>query len=111
MDVIDSAGARPANFLDVGGGASEEKVARAVGIMLSDPHVDRILVNIFGGILRCDVAARGVVKACQEKGVELPIVVRMLGTNVEEGKAILTTSGLNVSFADSLAEVVQKMKS
>ena len=111
MDVIDSAGAKPANFLDVGGGASEEKVARAVGIMLSDPHVDRILVNIFGGILRCDVAARGVVKACQEKGVELPMVVRMLGTNVEEGKAILTASGLNVSFADSLAEVVQKMKS
>ncbi len=111
MDVIDSAGASPANFLDVGGGASEEKVAKAVEIMLSDPHVDRILVNIFGGILRCDILARGMIMACQEKGVELPMIVRMLGTNVEEGKAILKDSGLKVSFADSLDEVIQKMKS
>ncbi len=111
MDVIDSAGASPANFLDVGGGASEEKVAKAVEIMLSDPHVDRILVNIFGGILRCDILARGMIMAYQRKGVELPMIVRMLGTNVEEGKAILKESGLKVSFADSLDEVIQKMKS
>ena len=110
MDVIESAGARPANFLDVGGGASEDKVAGALDIMLSDPHVDRILVNIFGGILRCDIAARGIVRACNEKGNELPILVRMLGTNVEEGKAILKDSGLKVTFAESLAEVVQKIK-
>ena len=110
MDVIKGAGAGPANFLDVGGGASEEKVAQAFGIMLSDPQVKRVLVNIFGGILRCDIAARGIVKACKERGAELPILVRMLGTNVDEGKAVLEGSGLNVTFADSLAEVQQKMK-
>ena len=110
MDVIKSAGASPANFLDVGGGASEDKVATAFGIMLSDSQVERVLVNVFGGILRCDIAARGIVKACREKGADLPILVRMLGTNVEEGKAILNESGLNVTFADSLAEVAQKMK-
>ena len=110
MDVIKGTGAGPANFLDVGGGASEDKVATAFGIMLSDPQVKRVLVNIFGGILRCDVAARGVVRACKERGVELPILVRMLGTNVEAGMAILKESGLNVTFADSLAEVEQKMK-
>ena len=110
MDVIESAGSRPANFLDVGGGASEDKVARALDIMISDPHVDRILVNIFGGILRCDIAARGIVRACKEKGSGLPILVRMLGTNVEEGKTILKDSGLKVTFAESLDEVVQKIK-
>ena len=110
MDVIERAGSRPANFLDVGGGASEDKVARALDIMISDPHVDRILVNIFGGILRCDIAARGIVRACKEKGSGLPILVRMLGTNVEEGKTILKDSGLKVTFAESLDEVVQKIK-
>ena len=110
MDVIKAAGASPANFLDVGGGASEDKVAKAFSIMLSDPQVKRILVNIFGGILRCDVAARGIVRACQEKGAELPILVRMLGTNVEEGRSTLEDSGLRVIFADSLSEVVQKTK-
>jgi succinyl-CoA synthetase beta subunit len=110
MDVIKSAGSSPANFLDVGGGASEEKVARAFGIMLSDPQVKHILVNIFGGILRCDIAARGIVMACEERGAELPILVRMLGTNVDEGKEVLKSSGLNVTFADSLAEVAQRMK-
>ncbi len=109
-DIIKSAGANAANFLDVGGGASEEKVARAFGIMLSDPQVKRVLVNIFGGILRCDIAARGIVMACEERNAELPILVRMLGTNVEDGKAILEDSGLNVTFADSLAEVIEKMK-
>ena len=110
MDVIKSAGASPANFLDVGGGASEDKVAQAFTIMLSDPQVKWALVNVFGGILRCDIAAKGIVKACKERGAELPILVRMLGTNVEEGKAILKASGLHVTFADSLAEVAQKMR-
>ncbi len=110
MDVIKESGASPANFLDVGGGASEEKVARAFGIMLSDPQVSRILVNVFGGILRCDIAARGIVMACKEKDANPPMLVRMLGTNVEEGKTILRESGLDVTFADSLAEVAHKMK-
>ncbi len=109
MDVIKSAGASPANFLDVGGGASEEKVTIAFGIMLSDPQVKRVLVNVFGGILRCDIAARGIVKACRDRGADMPILVRMLGTNVDEGKLVLSESGLNVTFADSLAEVAQKM--
>jgi succinyl-CoA synthetase beta subunit len=110
MDVIKSAGANPANFLDVGGGASEEKVAKAFTIILSDPQVQRVLVNIFGGILRCDIAASGIVRACKEKGADLPILVRMLGTNVEDGKHILEQSGLDVTFADSLAEVAEIMK-
>ena len=110
MDVIRSAGASPANFLDVGGGASEEKVATAVGIMLSDPQVKRVLINVFGGILRCDIAARGIVKAYRERSSELPLLVRMLGTNVEQGKEILRGSGLNVTFADSLADVAETMK-
>ena len=110
MDVIRSTGSGPANFLDVGGGASTEKVARAFGIILSDTQVKRVLVNIFGGILRCDIAAAGIVKAGEENGSQLPILARMQGTNVEEGKAILGGSGLNVTFADSLAEVTEKMK-
>jgi succinyl-CoA synthetase beta subunit len=110
MDVIKSAGANPANFLDVGGGASEEKVARAFTIILSDPQVEKVLVNIFGGILRCDIAASGIVRACKERGADLPILVRMLGTNVEDGKHILEQSGLDVTFADSLAEVAEIMK-
>ena len=110
MDVVRSAGSSPANFLDVGGGASEDKVARAFSIMLSDSQVRQVLVNIFGGILRCDIAARGIVKACNEMGSELPLLVRMMGTNVEEGENILEGSGLNVTFADSLAEVERKMK-
>jgi succinyl-CoA synthetase beta subunit len=107
LDVTNAAGAPPANFLDVGGGADDEKVASAVGIILSDPAVNRVLVNVFGGILRCDVAARGIVLACQRKGSTLPLVVRMLGTNVEEGKAILRESGLDVTFADTLDQVAQ----
>ena len=110
MDVIESAGASPANFLDVGGGASEEKVATAFGIMLSDPQVKRVLVNVFGGILRCDIAARGIVKACKDRGTDMPILVRMLGTNVDEGKLVLRESGLNVTFADSLAEVARTVR-
>ena len=104
LDVANAAGAAPANFLDVGGGATEEKVATAVGIILSDPKVDRVLVNIFGGILRCDVAARGIVMAYEERQATQPMVVRMLGTNLEEGKEILAQSGLNVTFTDTLTE-------
>ena len=109
MDVISAAGATPANFLDVGGGASEEKVSQAFSIILSNPAVKRVLVNIFGGILRCDVAARGIVRACTERGAKLPILVRILGTNVDEGKAILGGSGLNVTFAESLSELAGKL--
>ena len=107
LDAAKNAGAAPANFLDVGGGASHEKVASAVEIILSDPKVKRVLVNIFGGILRCDIAARGVVLGYRNKDVDLPLVVRMLGTNVDEGKAILRDSGLPVTFADTLAEAAQ----
>lgn len=104
MDVISTVGAAPANFLDVGGGASEEKVAGAVAIILSDPDVDRMLVNIFGGILRCDIAAQGIVQAYKNTGSSLPLAVRMLGTNVEQGKSILRESGLDVTFADTMIE-------
>jgi succinyl-CoA synthetase beta subunit len=112
MDVIRAAGATPANFLDVGGSATDEKVASAVRIILSDPKVNRVLVNIFGGILRCDVAARGITMAYQQVGPQRgtplpPLVVRMSGTNVDQGKAILRDSGLNVTFADTLTEVAQ----
>ena len=110
LDVASAAGATPANFLDVGGGADPEKVASAVEIILSDAKVTRVLVNIFGGILRCDLAARGVVLAYQRKGSTLPLVVRMLGTNVEEGCTILEESGLPVTFADSLAAAAQAIR-
>ncbi len=104
LDVANAAGADPANFLDVGGGASAAKVATAVGIILSDPKVDRVLVNIFGGILRCDVAAQGIVMAYREHQAAQPLVVRMLGTNLEQGKAILAQSGLDVTFTDTLSQ-------
>ncbi|PKB63853.1 MAG: succinate--CoA ligase subunit beta [SAR202 cluster bacterium Io17-Chloro-G2] len=104
MDVISTVGAAPANFLDVGGGASEEKVAAAVTIILSDPDVDRVLVNIFGGILRCDIAAQGIIQAYKNTGSSLPLAVRMLGTNVEPGKKILRESGLDVTFANTMIE-------
>ena len=104
MDVISTQGAEAANFLDVGGGASVEKVASAVDIILADNKVDRVLVNIFGGILRCDIAAEGIVKAYRDRGSSLPVVVRMLGTNVDQGKTILQDSGLPVTFANTLTE-------
>jgi succinyl-CoA synthetase beta subunit len=110
LDVTSAAGAAPANFLDVGGGATVEKVASAVGIILSDPKVRRVLVNVFGGILRCDIAARGIVLAFQRKESRLPLIVRMLGTNVEEGKATLRDSGLNVTFTDTLNEAAQAIR-
>ena len=104
MDVIGQTGAGPANFLDVGGGADEEKVARALHIILSDPGVKAVLINIFGGILRCDVVARGMLQAAEENPqMDLPMVVRMLGTNAEEGRGILSASGLEVRLVDDLA--------
>jgi succinyl-CoA synthetase beta subunit len=110
LDVANAAGAAPANFLDVGGGATDEKVAEAVSIILSDPKVKRVLVNVFGGILRCDVAARGTVLAYERMNSDLPLIVRMLGTNLEEGKDILGKSGLNVKFADTLTEAAQAIR-
>ena len=104
MDVIAARGTTAANFLDVGGGASVEKVADAVKIILDDNDVDRVLVNIFGGILRCDIAAEGIVKAYKEQGSRLPMVVRMLGTNVDQGKSTLRDSGLPVTLVDTLTE-------
>ena len=110
LDVTNAAGAAPANFLDVGGGATPEKVASAVKIILSDPKVKRVLVNIFGGILRCDIAGEGIVLAYKETGSTIPLVVRMLGTNVVEGKEILGASGLPVVFAGTLTEAADAVK-
>ena len=107
LDVTNAAGAAPANFLDVGGGATPEKVASAVKIILSDAKVRRVLVNIFGGILRCDIAGEGIVLAYNETGSKVPLVVRMLGTNVVEGVEILSASGLPVTFADTLTEAAE----
>ena len=108
MDIIKYMGAQPANFLDVGGGASEEQVASAFRIMLADPKVKRVLVNIFGGILRCDIAANGIVNAVKEKGIDVPLVIRMRGTNADEGKRILAESGLSVTVTDDLQEAARK---
>jgi len=110
LDVTNAAGAAPANFLDVGGGATPEKVASAVKIILSDAKVRRVLVNIFGGILRCDIAGEGIVLAYKETGSKIPLVVRMLGTNVVEGKEILSTSGLPVTFVDTLTGAAEAIK-
>jgi len=109
MDIIKLYGEEPANFLDVGGGASKEKVTAAFKIITADPNVKGILVNIFGGIMRCDVIAEGVIAAVKEVGLEVPLVVRLEGTNVKEGKAILSASGLNVIPADDLEDAAQKI--
>ncbi len=109
MDIIKLYGASPANFLDVGGGATTEKVTAAFKIITSDPNVKGILVNIFGGIMRCDVIAEGVVQAVREVGLEVPLVVRLEGTKVQEGKAIINDSGLNVIAADNLDDAAQKI--
>jgi succinyl-CoA synthetase beta subunit len=109
MDIIKLYGAEPANFLDVGGGASKEKVTAAFKIITADPAVKGILVNIFGGIMRCDVIAEGVIAAVKEVGLQVPLVVRLEGTNVKEGKAILDQSGLNVISADDLDDAAQKI--
>ena len=99
----------PANFLDVGGGASKEKVAAAFKIITADPNVKGILVNIFGGIMKCDIIADGVVAAVKEVGLKVPLVVRLEGTNVDAGKKIISESGLNVVPADNLDDAAQKI--
>ena len=109
MDVIKLYGGEPANFLDVGGGANEEQVKTAFSIILEDPNVKGILVNIFGGIMRCDIIARGVIAATEALSLEVPLVVRLAGTNVDAGKAILAESTLNIHPADDLAEGAQKI--
>ena len=109
MDLIKQAGAEPANFLDVGGGASAEMVENGFKIILSDPNVKGILINIFGGILRCDVLAEGVVKAAQKTNINVPVVVRMEGTNIEEGRRILAESGLQLTTAVDLKDAAQKV--
>jgi succinyl-CoA synthetase beta subunit len=109
MDIIKLYGSEPANFLDVGGGATTEKVTAAFKIITSDPNVKGILVNIFGGIMRCDVIAEGVVAAVKEVGLKVPLVVRLEGTNVDLGKKIINESGLNVIAADDLDDAAQKI--
>jgi succinyl-CoA synthetase beta subunit len=109
MDIIKLYGGSPANFLDVGGGATKERVTAAFKIILSDPHVEGILVNIFGGIMRCDVIAEGVVAAAREVSLDVPLVVRLEGTNVELGKQILAKSGLAIIAADNLADAAEKV--
>jgi succinyl-CoA synthetase beta subunit len=109
MDIIKLYGEAPANFLDVGGGASKEKVAAAFKIITADPKVKGILVNIFGGIMKCDIIAEGVVAAVKEVGLKVPLVVRLEGTNVDAGKQILSRSGLNVIPADDLDDAAQKI--
>ena len=109
MDIIKLAGAEPANFLDVGGGASAEMVENGFRIILNDENVKGILINIFGGILRCDILAQGVVQAAQKIGIDIPVVIRMEGTNVEEGRKILAESGLNLITAVDLKDAAQKV--
>ena len=111
MDVIKLYGGEPANFLDVGGGADEEQVKTAFSIILEDPNVKGILVNIFGGIMRCDIIAKGVIAATESLGLDVPLVVRLSGTNFEEGRAILKSSTLNIHSAESLAEGAQQIVS
>ena len=109
MDIIKIYGEEPANFLDVGGGASKEKVSSAFKIILSDKNVKGILINIFGGIMRCDVLALGVVDAAKEIKINVPLVVRLAGTNFEEGKKILNNSGLKIISADNLGDAAEKV--
>ncbi|HEY7185937.1 MAG TPA: ADP-forming succinate--CoA ligase subunit beta [Vicinamibacterales bacterium] len=109
MDIIKLAGGEPANFLDVGGGANAEQIKNAFRILMADKNVKAVLINIFGGILRCDVLAAGVIAAVKELGVRVPIVIRMEGTNVEEGKRMLRESGLNFTTADSMGEAAERV--
>jgi succinyl-CoA synthetase beta subunit len=109
MDIIKLYGGEPANFLDVGGGADKEKVAQAFRILLADSRVRGVLINIFGGIMRCDVLAQGVVEASRELNVSVPLVVRMQGTNVEIGRKILADSGLAIISAETMAEAAEKI--
>jgi succinyl-CoA synthetase beta subunit len=109
MDIIKLAGGEPANFLDVGGGANAEQIKNAFRILMADKNVKAVLINIFGGILRCDVLAAGVIAAVKELGVPVPIVIRMEGTNVEEGKRMLRDSGLNFATADGMGDAAEKV--
>ena len=109
MDIIKLYGEEPANFLDVGGGASKEKVSAAFKIILSDKNVKGILINIFGGIMRCDVLAQGVVDAAKEMKINAPLVVRLAGTNFKEGKEILDNSGLKLISAENLDDAAKKI--
>jgi succinyl-CoA synthetase beta subunit len=109
MDIIKLAGAAPANFLDVGGGASAEAVENAFRLLMADPHVQAVLINVFGGILRCDVFAQGVLQAMANVQVTVPVVVRMEGTNVEEGRQILVESGLNFRIAEGMADAAHQV--
>ena len=109
MDIIKLYGEAPANFLDVGGGATKERVSAAFKIILSDKNVEGILVNIFGGIMKCDIIAAGVVDAVKEVGLRVPLVVRLEGTNVRLGKKILSESGLPILSADNLADAAEKV--
>ena len=109
MDIIKLKGGQPANFLDVGGGATKERVTEALKIILSDPDVKGILVNIFGGIVRCDLIAEGVIAAIKEVGIEDPVVVRLEGTNAAEGRALLDNSGLSLTSASDLGDAAEKI--
>jgi len=109
MDIIKHAGSEPANFLDVGGGASAEMVENAFRILLSDKHVKAVLINIFGGILRCDILAQGIVEAAKKVAIKVPMVIRMEGTNVDKGKEILNQSGLNFTVANGMKEAAEKV--
>ncbi|HEY3493339.1 MAG TPA: succinate--CoA ligase subunit beta, partial [Polyangiaceae bacterium] len=109
MDIIQHHGGTPANFLDVGGGATKDQVTKAFKMILSSPKVKGIFVNIFGGIMRCDVIAEGVVAATRELELKVPLVVRLEGTNVEQGKAILASSGLRIQSADGMADGAKKI--
>jgi succinyl-CoA synthetase beta subunit len=111
MDIIKLAGGEPANFLDVGGGASQERVENAFRILLADENVKAVLINIFGGIVRCDMVARGVVGAAKNLGVSIPIVARLEGTNVEEGRQVLRDSGINILTADGMQDAAEKVVS
>ena len=108
MDVIKLAGGEPANFLDVGGGATKERVTEAFKLILSSDKVRAILVNIFGGIVRCDLIAEGIIAAVKEVGLKIPVVVRLQGTNVEQGRELLANSGLTITPADDLNDAAQK---
>ena len=109
MDIIKLCGGEPANFLDVGGGASKEKVSQAFKILLADPRVRGVLINIFGGIMRCDVLAQGIVDAAHEMNIQVPLVVRMEGTNVAQGKKILADSGMAIIPAETMAQAAEKI--
>jgi len=109
MDIIQLAGGNPANFLDVGGGADERKVTAAFKILLADPGVKAVLVNIFGGIMKCDIIANGIVNASREVGLKLPLVVRLEGTNVELGRKILAESGLPITNAEGMRDAAAKV--